>query len=145
MTIAHNSAVAVCAAFVAQFVHGSIVPKSWFYDQFGYDPADDSNVETQRYARAMALIHDALRRDHHMVLEDIEGDYRIAEPHRHAEIAQRRVKRGINAAFVEGESVISATDLNQLDGEQRRALTDAGNRISGMKELLDKPRRNGLE
>jgi hypothetical protein len=144
MSGGHNSALSVCEAFLAQFTYGQIVPKVWFYDQFSYDPATDSNVETQRYARAMERVHDALRSDHHMVLMNVEDGYRITEPHEHAALAQRRVKRGITAAFAEGDSIISATDLSRLTSEQRRELTDAGVRLNGLKLLLGKPKNDFL-
>lgn len=140
----HNSALAVCEAFLAQFTYGHIVPKTWFYDQFSYDPATDSNVETHRYARAMERIHDALRTDHQMVLMNVEHGYRIIEPHEHAGVAQRRVKRGINAAFAEGDCIIAATPLSALNAEQRKELTDAQLRLNGLKALLDKAKKDPL-
>lgn len=145
MSIGHNSALAVCEAFLAQFEYGQVVPKSWFYDQFNYDPMTDSSAETQRYARAMERIHSALRDDHRMVLMNIEDGYRIAEPHEHAAVAQRRVKRGITAAFAEGDSVLAATNVALLTSEQRRELTDAQVRLAALKTLLSKAKSNPLE
>lgn len=125
---------------------GEIITHDWL--QWALDIPEPRSVDDMRRVQWLLLdrveqLKKTLLVEHRICLANVRGEgYMIVPPSDQARYAMQSAMQGIRRELNKGDSILTHTRTELLDGEAKRRHTDAEVKLAGIKGMMSRQKRD---